>query len=42
MRPAAIFSLFNCRTSVMADFEISDGEIRLVREGEMSLAQGDK
>lgn len=27
---------------LMADFEISDGEIRLVREGEMSLAQGDK
>lgn len=27
---------------LMADFEISDGEIRLVREEEMSLAQGDK
>ena len=27
---------------LMADFEISDGEIRLVREGEVSLAQGDK
>lgn len=25
---------------LMADFEISDGEIRLVREGEVSLAQG--
>lgn len=27
---------------LMADFDISDGEIRLVREEEMSLAQGDK
>ena len=27
---------------LMADFEISDGEIRLVREEEVSLAQGDK